>query len=448
MKRTVLMVMAALTLLMPEISAQGIKIDRNTYLKKIERSDADIANPKKAENAATWINRGKLFYEAETAVLGYIYEGMNEIILNPNFGMPQRGEERIGNNTLTTLTYPYFVAYMDSNGMLAAWKVTYVVMDGAVDKSLEAYYKAYEIDPSKKNADKVTEGLKNNYDLLNKLANNEFRFANYQKAGELFEKAYAITSHPAFGVSDTQEGVMAVAYNAGISYLLSHQYEKSVKYFEIAMNGGYEADGELYYYLYHAYKGAASENDKEVLIKSKEMLLNGLTKYSDNSNIIEALTDVYIALGDDPKDIVPIVKEAVEKNPNDWTLWNGLGRIYDKLDDTDNAIVAFKEVQKLTPDSFYANFNVGYFIIVKADKEFSAASSQSYSGQAEMDAALAKSYDIYKQAIPYLEKAHDLNPTEPNTVEMLKNVTFRLREMEGMTEKYNKYDALLKQMRN
>ena len=37
---------------------------KDSFLSKIEKSDADIADAKKGAKAATWVNRGKLFYEA------------------------------------------------------------------------------------------------------------------------------------------------------------------------------------------------------------------------------------------------------------------------------------------------------------------------------------------------------------------------------------------------
>ena len=55
-------VFAALLLAVPAVQAQ--KVNKSAILSKIEMSDADIADAKKSMKAATWINRGKAFYEA------------------------------------------------------------------------------------------------------------------------------------------------------------------------------------------------------------------------------------------------------------------------------------------------------------------------------------------------------------------------------------------------
>ena len=61
MKKTILTALAALLVAVPAVKAQ--KVNKEALLAKIEKSDADIANEKKAAKAATWLARGKAFYE-------------------------------------------------------------------------------------------------------------------------------------------------------------------------------------------------------------------------------------------------------------------------------------------------------------------------------------------------------------------------------------------------
>ena len=58
MKRFILMAAAAALLAIPAAEAQ--KVNKEATLSKLEKSDADIANPKKNAKAATWINRGRV----------------------------------------------------------------------------------------------------------------------------------------------------------------------------------------------------------------------------------------------------------------------------------------------------------------------------------------------------------------------------------------------------
>ena len=69
-----------------------------------------------------------------------------------------------------------------------------------------------------------------------------------------------------------------------------------------------------------------------------------------------------------------------------------------------------------------------------------------FATQDEYDAELNKAFQVYAKAVPYLEKAYASDPTNVGTVELLKNVTFRIRDLDGMMAKYEKYNALFKSM--
>ena len=61
MKRTILTAAAALLLAIPAVQAQ--KVNKDALLSKIEKSDEAVADAKGAK-AATWISRGKAYYDA------------------------------------------------------------------------------------------------------------------------------------------------------------------------------------------------------------------------------------------------------------------------------------------------------------------------------------------------------------------------------------------------
>ena len=51
------------------------------------------------------------------------------------------------------------------------------------------------------------------------------------------------------------------------------------------------------------------------------------------------------------------------------------------------------------------------------------------------------------EAIPWFEKAHELNKTDVNTLDFLKSICFRLRdENADMNQKYETYNTLFKQV--
>ena len=55
--------------------------------------------------------------------------------------------------------------------------------------------------------------------------------------------------------------------------------------------------------------------------------------------------------------------------------------------------------------------------------------------------------NAYVVAVAPLEKAHGLNPQDTSTLELLKSVCFRLRDVSPeMMDKFKKYDELYKSM--
>ncbi len=420
--------------------SQGkVQIDREGLLKRIEKSDAEIANPKKAEKAATWLNRGKLFYDAATEVSKNLFDGMDIAMLEAMFGEPSAVEEvDLGGVPMRKMSYPYFTAYVNADNQLKAWKTAGEIYEGALEKSVEAYQKAYELDKSV--ADKVRAGTENIFNLLLKEGGSAYVIQDFQGAGDSFARAYGVSVMPGYNLPDS-----SAAYNAGLAYLFSEDYPHSLENFDIAENLQYEQKGELYYLKYHAYKGLA-EQDSTVLSNAKATLEKGIKRFPDNADIIESLTDYYVSQGEDPASIVPLVQEAIAKDPDNPALWNGLGRIYEQLGDNESSVKAFEKVAELMPGNPNAFFSVGVLYLRIGDKMGEELNKKTFTGQAEYDAELSEVFDVYKKALAPLEKAHELNPTEKLTVELLKNVTFRLRDQEGMMEKYDKYNELLKNM--
>ena len=100
----------------------------------------------------------------------------------------------------------------------------------------------------------------------------------------------------------------------------------------------------------------------------------------------------------------------------------------------------------LNPNNAATIFQIGYSYIAKGDALSEEMNQRNYTSYAEMEADAKKAQEAYKEAVSYMEKAYELNPYDISTVKALKALTFHLREEEGMMEKYNKYNALYKEM--
>lgn len=442
MKKTILTALAALLVAAPAVQAQ--KVNKEALLAKIEKSDADIANEKKAVKAATWINRGKAFYEVAIEPTKSLFVNMDAAMLKLAVGEPKSAsKETLNGVEYDAWVYNYFTAYVKDNKVVT-WKQTKWVMKDAPEKAIEAYNKAYELDP--KTADKVKEGLKQVSDFCSQVGNTGIDTGNYVEAAKAYETAYKAQSSPAYGEADP-----ALLYYAG--YLLTvdgannpKSFVKGAKLLTKAIEKGYaDEEGNIYYYLFHCLYGQ-KEADKANVLKAKEALLTGIEKFPKNERILDGLMQLYTSeegVGN-PADLVALIDKAIQDNPENVDLWFGRGRIFYALKDYDQSIDSFKKVVELKPDMFEGNYYLGVFYTIKGDALNKEMNEKQYSSQAAYDADLKGVNDVYMAAVPWFEKAHQIKTDDIDTLEFLKSLCFRLRDEPGIMEKYNTYNDLYK----
>ncbi|CVI68793.1 Tetratricopeptide repeat protein [Alistipes sp. CHKCI003] len=442
------MVAAALVLAAPAAEAQ--KVNKEALLAKIAKSDADVANAKKGAKASTWINRGKAYYEAAAEPTKSLFANMEAQMMRLTVGEPvSKEQETLGEegNTKTyeVWVYPYFRAYV-LDGKIAAWKLTQRVADGLVETAIESYAKAYELDP--KSADRVKAGLKQISDFCSQEGNVNLELGDFKAAADAFGLAYAAQAVPAYGGADPE-----LLYYAGYLETVNGSkdpasFAKGAEYLEKAIEEGYEGEeGLSYYYLFYCYYGQ-KDADPANLQKAKQTLLTGLDKYPKSQRILDGLMSLYTSeegLGD-PADLISRFDAAIAEDPDNVDMWFGLGRIYAALKNNDECIVAFKKVAELAPDVFDGYFWTGYFYVEKGNAMNEELNNKPWTGKAAYDEEQKVINAVYAEAIPWFEKALEIKPNDLNTVDYLKSISFRLRDEEGMMEKYNKYNELLQQI--
>ena len=434
---------AALLLAAPAVQAQ--KVNKDAILSKLEKSDADIANPKKNGKAATWINRGKAYYEAAVAPTKDAFVGMETMMLKLTAGEPaSTGTVTAAGKEFETWVYPYFTAYI-SGGKVATWVQTDVVKADAAQIALEAYNKAYELDNGQ--AEKVKAGIQQLVDFHSQTGNTNLDAARYPAAADGYKAAYDAQSSPAYGKADP-----TLLYYAG--YLRTMDGPNNVASFELgadllnqALAAGYnDKEGGIYYYLFHCYYGQ-KEKGKDFVMKSKEALLTGIEKFPKNERILEGLMQLYTSeegVGD-PADLVAMFDKQLAEMPDNVELWFGRGRIFYTLKNYDEAIASFKKVVELKPDMYEGNFFLGAFYVYKGDAMGQELNSRDYKSQAEYDADYASVNAVYKEALPYFEKAYEINPESMDALESLKSLCFRLRDEPGVMDKFTHYNNIWKQ---
>jgi tetratricopeptide (TPR) repeat protein len=434
MKKLILFWMAG-AMLLPMAAFSQARIDIDGSKRKIAASDADIQG-KKGERAATWINRGDVYFGAAVAPIGGTYKGMGEQEAKLLLGEPTEVKaETLNERDYTVWVYPHFDLYFAPEaGQVIFWKQKTVIVPNALDTAVEAYHKAVEIDP--KQAAKVTPLLTKVADTYEQEGDIAFSAGDLKQASIDFGKAYDLSTDPLINAPDSM-----AAYNAGYIAVVAEDFSRAEKYLNIAKDLKYEMDGEVYFLLYHAYIGLKDS------LAAQQALETGLAVFPSNARLIESLIFIYTATGQDPTQVIPTVEKALEADPNNYVYHFGLGMIYDKLGDFDKSIAAFHKASELNPDDYGSAFNEGIIYIRRAEALTDELNAIPVNEQALYDTKMKELNDLYRSALPAFEKAHQNNPTDVNSVDFLKSLYYRLREdSPEMQQNYDKYDALLKSM--
>ena len=447
MKRLILTVAAFVMLAVPAAEAQ--KVNKEAILSNLAKHDANVADAKKNTKAATWMARGKAYYDAMDAPTKDLTENMPRQIFEQMAGKPtQTGEATVNGTAFTTLVYPYFTAYADASGNVVGWKQTRAVQEGLLDKVIESYTKAYELDPKQK--DKIRQALESSYNLCRKTGNVCIGIGEYKAAAQAFADAYRIQAVPVFDKADAENlffaGRLATIVGGNGD---PEMFAAGAKYLENALAEGYcDEEGSLYYYLFHCYYGQR-EKDSSYILKGRDALLEGIAKYPKNELIMDGLMNLYTAeesVGD-PKDLIEMIDKAIANSPESVDLWYGRGRVYYKLNDYDECIKSFENVVRIKPDDAQGYYLLGVFYMSKAEAALNDVNERHYTVQAEYDRDSDAAVAMYKEAIPYFEKAIELNPNDINSIDLVKQIYFRFRDEGDNMQKFEKYNQRLQELR-
>lgn len=151
--------------------------------------------------------------------------------------------------------------------------------------------------------------------------------------------------------------------------------------------------------------------------KTIEMMDNILQVDSLNVDAIAQKAMAYDFLGESDKAFTAY-EEALAKRPDDIDLMFNLGRLYFMKENFDEAIGYFEKVIEKSPDDFESNLNAGNAYLSLAQEVLKKERAMSSDELAEVSpeeikAKKEKETELYKKAIPFLEKAAELKPDDP-----------------------------------
>ena len=440
MKKIIAMV--AMAAMFAASTATAQKVNSTSFESRLAKSDVEIANPKKSAKSSTWFNRAKICTDAILEPTKQIFVGLDANMLNVTIGAPleMKGDGVFG--------YEWVDIYTKDD-KVKAWSENKLVLPKAYEIALEAYNKAYELDPA--SAAKIKTALESLINHYSELGSVSIDINKYAESIDAYLKAAELQKHPAIGKVDPRYYFYAGQLAAYLGSKDGSFFVKGEKYLNAAKELGYTDElGNIFYFLFHCYYGQRAEN-KDNLMKAKNALLEGIEKFPRNQRIMEGLIQLYTSeegVGN-PADLVGRIDQLLAEKPDNADLWFARGQVFFKLRNFDECINSFESLAKLRPNDYDTNFYLGYFYMAKGDEVNRAFNSRldSINSQEEYQAGLKEVSAAYMKALPWLEKALELKPEDVNCAEYLKSLCFRLRNEDGVMDKYNKYNAIYKKLK-
>ena len=169
-------------------------------------------------------------------------------------------------------------------------------------------------------------------------------------------------------------------------------------------------------------------------------LSEGRKKYPEDGTLITQTLNIYLNSGKD-KEAYEQNEAALRASPSNPVLHYIKGNLADKLGKNEEAVAAYKKAIEIKPDYFDAVYNLGAKYFNEGAEMANKANSIPPSKIAEYDAAKKKFEAKFKEALPYLEKAHELNPSDAGTMQSLKQLYTRLGDLVKAGEMKKKLEA-------
>jgi tetratricopeptide (TPR) repeat protein len=289
--------------------------------------------------------------------------------------------------------------------------------------------KALELDPEDKlkrtdDIDPRIEAIGQQYFAYGVESFNEGEFIS---ASDKFKRAYDVAKY--VDKVDT-----LALLNAALSSVRGDQYEQSLNYYQELLDLGFE-EADVYKNM------ASSHRSLGNMDAMFETLRKGREKYPDDAGLMLEEINAYLAIGEGAK-VVDDLKLLVEKDPQNYSIFFVLGTIYgdetkEDMFDMDSAELYYSKAIEINPDYYDAIYNLGALYINQSNQLQVKANDLPLDATEEYDKLTEKANAIIKKALPYLEKANELEPENEETIAVLKSIYTRFN-MADKLEKLNK----------
>lgn len=313
---------------------------------------------------------------------------------------------------------------------LAADSALYAQVPDALDKAVASLAKADELDVKQRYSSERMADIARGATIAGNSGISYFNAGVYGRAGELFVTASEMTQ--LLGAVDT----MAI-FNSALCFEKASMYDRAVDQYMMCGGYGYQVP-DVFLFAANIQK---MEGDTASALTT---LQNARTDFPREQALIIEELNIYLVAGQ-----FQLAKEnlmlAAEQDPTNEILWFSLGSVYDNLGMQDEAVDAYAKSLGIKADYFDANYNLGALYFNKAVQMVNEANDMWKPRMSKDEAAKQKDLEeggkaMFSTALPYLEKALEVEPNDRETLRSLRDIYARV----GMDDKMLEVSAKLK----
>lgn len=308
-------------------------------------------------------------------------------------------------------------------------------------KAVEYYLKAIDLDqmPDAKGkvkpkfTKKIKTSLKSIYNkmMLVNYGVKKYNEHSWSDAINAFETHTEILDLPVFvgekNMPEKDSTYYDIKFYAAESAWAGEMNQTAIEMYRKLKETGYKANKTLQILsqLYQA------EKDTVNYVAS---LHEGVEQFPEEFYFLGNLINHYV-YGGQPEKASELLNKAIENDPNNPQLYSVLGSMLELKEDYEGAMANYDKALELNPELADAWVNKGRLIYNKAFKAEGEANS--ISDIKLLDIELEKVNAIYKESIPFFEKALDLNPEDYETMKILRGLYYKFSEEKAYQQKYD-----------
>ncbi len=257
-----------------------------------------------------------------------------------------------------------------------------------------------------------------------------FNTENFEQALFAFENVLYINGLPMF--QEEAPGVdTAIVYNCALAAYNDKNWTKAEEYFNQSIDLGY-GGGDAVLLLDQVFDAAGDS------VKVADNLKRGFQKYPEDERILTTLIQYYLDAQQNDA-ALEYLNTAIEKDPENPSFYYARGVLYENID-KDEAIKNYEKCLEIDTQFFNALYNVGVIYYNKGVEQQNIANDKTTTK--EFNAAMEVANEFWEKSLPYMEKAHEVQPEEAAVLETLKGLYYRFERM----DKYNEVKAKLEAM--